>query len=229
MIDNHTREVTALVGTSDFHSAESGQINAAFVPRSPGSALKPLAYILAFDELHLQPASIIPDIETFYAGELGADEFVNYSRDHSGPVTAYHALGNSLNIPIVRITNQMGGPAKLLDLYQKIGFDNLTEKPNNYGLGLGLAIGSGEVSLFKAANAFATISQQGLHTSPIIIQNQQQEKPTQLFTADSAFLVTSILSDNSARTSSFGTRSHLRLPFPCAVKTRTSTDFRDNW
>lgn len=227
VIDNHTREVIALVGTRDFHSTVAGQYNAALIPRSPGSVLKPLAYILAFDELAMQPSSIIPDIQTSYGGELGADEYVNYSRNHSGPVTIYHALGNSLNIPIVRIINQMGGPAKLLKLYREIGFNNLTEPASNYGLSL--AIGSGEVTLLDATNAFATISQLGKHTNSIIYQGQEKKKTQQLFRLESAYLVTSILSDNSARTASFGTRSNLRLPFPCAVKTGTSTDFRDNW
>jgi len=227
VIDNRTREIIALVGTRDFQSTESGQINAALIPRSPGSVLKPLGYILAFDELRMQPSTIIPDIETSYGGKLGADEYVNYSRTHSGPVTIYHALGNSLNIPIVRIINQMGGPSKLLKLYRQIGFENLTEPANNYGLSL--AIGSGEVSLLDATNAFATISQMGKHTNSVIFKGQEQKKAQQIFSADSAYLITSILSDNSARTAAFGTQSNLRFSFPCAVKTGTSTDFRDNW
>lgn len=232
VINNSTREIIALVGSKDFHSSESGQINAALVPRSPGSALKPLAYILAFEELGMQPSTIVPDIKTVYGAALGTDEYVNYSRNHSGPVSIFHALGNSLNIPIVRITNQMGGAYKLLKLYQKIGFTNLTEPAKNYGLSL--AIGSGEVSLLDATNAFATISRQGLHRSASMLLSRTNENITgpdhqPLFTKESAFLVTSILNSNPARSHAFGTRSHLRLPFPCAVKTGTSTDFRDNW
>jgi membrane peptidoglycan carboxypeptidase len=46
---------------------------------------------------------------------------------------------------------------------------------------------------------------------------------------DHAYLITSILADNSARAPSFGTNSVLRLPFEAAVKTGTTNDFRDNW
>ncbi len=47
--------------------------------------------------------------------------------------------------------------------------------------------------------------------------------------AEHAYLITSILSDNSARRSAFGPNSVLELPFPAAVKTGTTNDFRDNW
>ena len=227
IIHNPTREVLTLVGTADFNSPNAGQINAVLAPRSPGSALKPFAYLLAFDNLGMTPATVLPDIETSFPGSLGAEEFVNYDRSHRGPVTIHRALGNSLNTTAIRTLNHFGGPAPLVKLFKQLEFKNISEKPGHYGLSL--VLGSGEVSLLEATNAFATLAQQGNHTPPRILSTSDSNPPTRVFSAQSSYLVTSIMADNSARAHAFGRTSNLRFPFPCAVKTGTSSDFRDNW
>ncbi len=229
IIDNHTREILALVGTHDFHASAAGQINAALVPRSTGSSLKPLTYTLAFDNLHLTPASIVPDIKTIYAGERGPEEFVNYDHTHQGPITIHQALGNSLNTPAVRILNRLGGAATLHQLYLQLGFKHLNPDPKSYGLSI--ALGTAPVTLLEATNAFATLSNNGTYRPTSILHSPVNNVTItdKLFSSNAAYLVTSILTDNTARVHSFGVHSNLRLPFPCAVKTGTSTDFRDNW
>lgn len=227
VIHNSSREVRALVGTADFDSQNAGQINAALTPRSPGSALKPFTYLLAFEESGFTPATILADIPTRYAGPRGPEEFVNYDRSHRGPVSIYQALGNSLNVPAVRTLNQLGGPAPLLKLLNRLGFDSLNLPADDYGLAL--TLGSGEVTLLEITNAYATIARLGNHRPSKLFSRHNNGSEKAIFSPTSAYLLSSIMADNLARSESFGTHSSLRLPFFCAVKTGTSSDFRDNF
>ncbi|GAA5495087.1 biosynthetic peptidoglycan transglycosylase [Rubritalea halochordaticola] len=224
IIHNETGEILALVGTKDFSLS---QINAALTPRSPGSALKPFTYLLAFENAGMSPATIVPDIPTSYAGIRGPEEVVNYDRQHHGPVTIYKALGNSLNVPAVRVLNDIGGPERLLTLLTSLGITTLDQPANTYGLGL--TLGSGEVTLLEATNAFATIARLGLYTDTHITPANSVTHYKRLFSPESAYLVASVMADNNARLEGFGMHSNLHLPFPCAVKTGTSSDFRDNF
>lgn len=224
IIHNPTGEILALVGTRDFSVS---QINAALIPRSPGSALKPFTYLLAFEQHGMSPATVIPDVPTSYAGVRGPEEVVNYDRTHRGPVTIYKALGNSLNVPAVRVLNLSGGPDKLHKLLLELGLSSLDQPSNTYGLGL--TLGSGEVTLLSATNAFATIARMGNYCDPRLFPSDKTPQYKRAFSPQSAYLVASVMADNNARVESFGRHSNLSLPFPCAVKTGTSSDFRDNF
>ena len=225
IIDNATGEILSLLGSPNFDSSLGGQYNAALIPRSPGSALKPFTYLLSFQHRGLNPATIIPDIPTYYAGSRGAEEIVNYDRKHHGPVTISHALGNSLNIPAVRVLNQSGGPQKLLKLLQRFGITTLGDDSTPYGLSL--AIGGGEVTLLEITNAYACLARGGIYLPTTLRKTIQASK--QIANPEQCFLIADILSNNSARSATFGTESQLRLPFRCAVKTGTSTDYKDNF
>lgn len=227
VIDHLNGEVISLVGSVDFNDDVGSQINAALVPRSPGSALKPFTYLLAIDKLGLNPASILPDIPTSYPGNLGAEAFVNYDRSFRGPVTMQRALGNSLNIPVVRVLNSLGGAEPLLKSLRQLGFRHLSQPASSYGLSL--TIGSGEVSLLEITNAYASLARLGNHQPARIFASQPSQPSIRCFSEESSYLITSILRDNAARFHSFGSHSALRFPFPCAVKTGTSSDFRDNF
>lgn len=224
VIHNPTGEILAHVGTSDFHRSNAGQIDATRIPRSPGSALKPFTYLLAFQHAGMTPASIVPDIPTSYADARGEKKFINYDRSYKGPVTIHHALANSLNVPAVRTLNTVGGPAPLLKRLQALGITTLTEDEKHYGLGL--TLGSGEVTLMELTNAYASLARMGQHLPVSFFQSPAKKS----FDPNSAhWMLAQTMSNNAARSASFGPNSALRLPFPCAVKTGTSTDFRDNW
>lgn len=230
VIHNPTGEVLALVGSPDFHQSNSGQIDATRTPRSPGSALKPFTYLLAFENGSMTPATIIEDIPTRFADARGEKQYVNYDRHHKGPVTIHHALANSLNIPAVRTLNAVGGAKPLQESLQNFGITTLTEKPAHYGLGL--TLGSGDVTLLELTNAYATLGRMGVY-KPVTFILGSADHPVRdqrhVASYPSSWMLAQTMSDNQARSAAFGTRSHLRLPFPCAVKTGTSTDFRDNW
>ena len=248
VIDNATGDVLALAGSRDFFASPGGQINGAWTPRSPGSALKPFTYLVALENGHTA-ASILPDIPIEYATPTGAYRPVNFDRRTSGPVTLRHALANSLNIPAVRLLDDIGGPSVLHETLQTLGLTTLAPDPATYGLGL--TLGTAEVRLLELTNAYATIARLGDHLPCRLtldgtfaddsqrpdssIQDRSQGPSSRLFSPDACYLIADILSDNRARASAFGLSSPLHFSaqeipnLRVAVKTGTSTDFRDNW
>lgn len=229
VIDNATGEVLAHVGSPDFSRSNSGQIDAARTPRSPGSALKPFTYLLAYEKGGMTPATIVEDIPTRYPDARGAKDVVNYSRRHSGPVTIHTALASSLNVPAVRVLNTLGGAAPLVRQLRGFGISTLNEKPTHYGLGL--TLGSGEVTLLELTNAYATLARMGVFR-PVTYLARDRTRPgdaRHVASYRSCWMIARTMTDNAPRTAAFGPNSSLRLPFRCAVKTGTSTDFRDNW
>ena len=227
VIHNSTGEVLAFHGSSDFLGAHGGQINGALAPRSAGSSLKPFTYALAFQNQALFPGSIIADIPTNYQTEEGLDAPKNFDRRHHGPVSIRQALGESLNVAAMRMLNQVGGPEPLHRLLGELGLTTLTREAAEYGLGL--TIGNAEVSLLELTNAYATLARLGKSWPPRFTMDGETGVGESLLTPEACYLIANVLADNAARSSAFGVDSVLRLPFPCAVKTGTSSDFRDNW
>lgn len=226
VLDNATGEVLALSGSGDFFSLEGGQINGALRPRSAGSTLKPFTYALAL-ERGKHAAMILADVPTRYLGPTGLLDAANFDRRFRGPVSFREALANSLNIPALRLLNDIGGPALLYQRLRSLGLSSLNQPSDRYGLGL--TIGNAEVRPLELCNAYACLARQGNYLSWKLLKKTPPLNGQALFSKEVAWLISDILSDNSARSGSFGMDSALRLPFPCACKTGTSTDFRDNW
>jgi penicillin-binding protein 1C len=229
IIENKTGKVLALAGSRDYFSADGGQLNGAWVPHSPGSALKPFTYLLAFDR-GFTPASVIADLPVEYATTTGLYRPENYDRKNYGPVTVRDALGNSLNIPAVKTLRKIGGEEVLYDTLQSLGITTLTEPPEHYGLGL--TIGNAPVRLLELANAYACLARLGEWKEYSLVvppSGGQETASVRLKAKLPCYLIADILSDPQARLISFGPRTVIRLPFRCAVKTGTSTNYRDNW
>lgn len=215
-----TGEVLAMAGSVDY---AQGQVNAALALRQPGSSLKPFTYALAL-ERGLSPASLVSDIET---GSL-EDRYLpdNYDRKFHGPVRLREALACSYNVSAVRVLHEVGVDALLLRL-RELGFVELTEAPDHYGLGL--TLGDGEVTLLELAQAYRCLARGGLFAPSRTLLEQPAPADRRVFDPVTAYLITSILSDKNARVNAFGADSVLNLPFPCAAKTGTSKAYRDNW
>jgi len=227
VIENQTGNVLALVGSRDYFSAQSGQVDGAYAPRSTGSALKPFLYWLAFEK-GATPASIVADVPTDFATSTGLFSPVNYDRHCYGPVRYRVALANSLNISAVKVLDSLGGPAPLLDLLRRCRLSTLTHADDYYGLGL--AIGNAEARLLELANAYACLARLGVCKPFRLVPSARgQNTGERVGDADAAWLIADILSDNDARAEAFGPESSLCFDFPVACKTGTSSDFRDNW
>ena len=252
----HTGEILAMVGSPDyFDESILGNVNAALTLRQPGSAMKPFTYAVAMDsawserlgQRPLTTADILPDLPiTFHIqDDKGGNvpyQPVNYDRQFHGPVSVRTALANSYNIPAVRVLDRIGVES-LRSMAAQSGISSLT---GDYGLAL--TLGGGEVSLLELTSAYAVFLD-GARTDPISILDVEQRGPDgtwdslldnkraprntfhaeRVIQPETAYLVTDILSDNVARIPAFGETSVLALPFAAAVKTGTTTDWRDNW
>ncbi len=242
-------EVVALVGSADFNNPEiDGQVNMALAPRQPGSSIKPLVYLTAFAQPdrpvgeRWTPGTLIADIQQpFPDGANPPYVPTNYDGKEHGMVPVRTALANSFNIPAVAALQTVGLPA-FLQTAQTLGITTLT-RPD---YGLALSLGAGEVPLLEMTGAFAVLANNGIRVPPVtilkitdsagtVICEQRTEKPCQgsavpeqVVNPIDAFLLTDMLSDNDARSLSFGPNSVLRLERPAAVKTGTTNDFRDN-
>ncbi len=227
IIENASGDVLALAGSRDFFSEDGGQINGAWTPRSPGSALKPFTCLLAL-ERGLSPATVIADLPVSFPTPTGLYQPENYTGKCFGPVTLRAALGNSLNISAVRILDQIGGASVLLDILRQLGLTTLDEDAAHYGLGL--TLGNAPVRLLELVNAYACLARLGVYRPwRLAADSPPAAAPVRLFDARHAWQIADILSDNQARLLTFGARSPLRMPFRVAVKTGTSSSYRDNW
>lgn len=225
--DNRTGEVLAYVGSPDYFSAGLlGSNDGVRALRQPGSSLKPFTYELALERGTIASTSILSDSAAAYplpGGRLYQP--VDYSGRFSGAVRVRYALANSLNAPAVQVLSSLG-VGGLLDRLHELGFAHLNRPASYYGLGL--TLGSGEVSLWELVQAYATIAREGTFV-PLALVADTPRDPVRV--GDGAFwqLVTDMLADPHARAKSFGLGSVLQMPFPAAVKTGTSSDYRDTW
>lgn len=226
VIHNPTGEILTLVSSADWGDPRGGQLNGALTPRSPGSTLKPFTYLLAMERNQRIPASILADIPTPFRTPQGLNLPENYDRTYRGPVTLRAALACSLNLPALRELNALGGPQPLHELLDKIGVTTLGRDTTIHGLGL--TLGNAPVRLLELTNAYATLARLGKHF-PARLFPGTPIPPQQVFDSRYAYLIADILSDSSARAPSFQPGGPLDLPFQCAVKTGTSSDFHDNW
>ncbi|NJK72559.1 MAG: penicillin-binding protein 1C, partial [Synechococcaceae cyanobacterium SM2_3_60] len=231
VIDNATAAVVAYRRFADFAQDQTDAVQAL---RQPGSTLKPFLYGLALDQALIEPRHILADVPTHYAlPDARVYSPVDFSERFRGPVRVRLALANSLNIPAVRLLEQVGVP-EFQTYLQQLGFLNLDQAPEFYGLGL--ALGGGEVSLWQLAQAFRLIPTAGqwlpLQTdinAVNVAPETASVAPLAIGTPSTWHLLADMLSDPQARAEAFGAESWLNLPFPAVVKTGTSSDFRDNW
>ncbi len=228
VIHNPTGDVLALASSGDYFRPGAGQINAAWMIRSPGSAVKPFTYLLAL-ERGANPCTVVPDVPTDFPTDTGLYRPNNYNHRFYGPVSLRFALGNSLNVGAIRTLQLAGGPEELHRRLADLGITTLHHDTEYYGLGL--TLGNGEVRLLELTSAFATIGRLGVHRPwRLLLREPRGIAPDRrVCDARAAFLVADMLADNSARASSFGLDSYLAFDFPVACKTGTSSDYRDNW
>lgn len=227
VIDHRRNEILAWVvgkaGTSASDPPVVGY-DTVLTPRQPGSTMKPLLYALALEH-GWTAATMINDAELSESVGGGQHTFQNYSRRHYGPLRLRETLGNSLNIPAVKTLKFVGEDAFMARLHQ-MGITSLTQHPDFYGDGL--ALGNGEISLYEMAQAYTVLAREGRY-KPLTLLMADSAGPSEETIVDprAATLIGNILSDPDARMLEFG--RGLQFPVETAVKTGTSTDYRDAW
>ena len=248
-IDPKTGEILSMVGSRDFFDKEiPGQYNIAVASRQPGSSFKPIVYAAAFNKGYT-PETILFDVPTQFSTRCDAfgtplgnakesDCYMpeNYDGKFRGPISLRDALAQSLNIPAVKLL-YLVGVKTAVETAQKMGLSTIVD-PARYGLTL--VLGGGEVTLLELTNAYGVFANNGVYSKPQSIleirdaDNVLLEKftPTQaeVLPEEVTSLISSILSDNVARTPSYGANSGLYFgDRPVAAKTGTTNDYKDVW
>lgn len=238
-LDPKTGEILAMLGSVDFFDKNiDGQVNVAIRLRQPGSAIKPINYIAAFEK-GWTPATVIADVKTEFPIP-GQPPYVpeNYDKREHGLVSVRTALASSFNIPAVK-TLQFVTVPKMIETARRFGITTFKD-PKNYGLSL--TLGGGDVTLLELTGAYAVFANGGVRVPPTpflkitdpngrVLYDLRANPPkgTQVVDPRYAYQITSILSDANARAPGFGQSATLRLSRPAAVKTGTTNDWRDNW
>jgi 1A family penicillin-binding protein len=236
-MDVETGDLLAMIGSKDYFDDEiDGQVNVALANRQPGSSMKPLAYLAAFDKGY-RPDTIIFDLETNFAAAGDDYKPRNYDLVERGPVSMRKALAGSLNIPAVK-TLYLAGVYNTVDLANRFGYSTLTD-PDRYGLSL--VLGGGEVKLLEHVSAYATLAREGIYKEPVaileikdskgnILEENNNNKGRRVIEKEPVRVLNDVLSDNGARSYVFGEANRLTLPDrPVAAKTGTTNDYRDAW
>jgi len=235
-IEPGTGRILAMIGgATDGDPAHGGEINMALSPRQPGSALKPFLYASAFEHGYT-PASALLDVPTSFATAEGPYRPLNFDRTFHGVVPLRVALASSLNVPAVRTLDVLGMNA-MLEVVHRFGLATLSDTER---YGLSLTLGGGEVRLLDLTNAYAALGAGGALTAPFAVARvrdgsgravyeRAQSTPQRVLSAQHSYLLADILSDGDARIPGFGSLTPFDVPFQAAVKSGTSTGFRDTW
>lgn len=245
-----TGETLAMVGSVDYFASPSGSFNVTTATRQPGSSIKPINYAIGIEKHIVTPATLFLDIPTCFANITQPNYCPrNYDGQFHGPVQARFALGNSYNIPAVKML-YLNSVRDMVASASAFGLDTITDA-DRYGLSL--TLGGGEVRMVDMAEAFSVFANAGIRKNLVAIlkvvdkngkvlkehkdPNLDKDIPSQLLLSgqrvvsnETAFLISHILLDNNARSAAFGSNSTLVIPgHAVSVKTGTTDDLRDNW
>lgn len=242
--DPKTGEILAMVGSKDYFDVEiDGNFNVTTSDnRNPGSSLKPIIYAAAFEKGYTS-ATMVMDVKTEFPSNDPEKPYipVNYDGRFRGPVQLRFALGNSLNIPAVKIMAMVGIDAGMKKAYD-MGIRNWEPTTENKKeVGLSLVLGGRGASLMDQITAYSVFANKGVKQDPVIIlkvtdtqgkilYEHKKKEGRQVLSPEIAFLISHLLLDNNAREMEFGTQSWLVVPGKTvSVKTGTTDEKRDNW
>ncbi len=243
-------QILTMIGSRDYYDQTvDGNFNMVSTAlRQPGSTFKPFVYYLAFSK-GLNPDTIIYDLPTQFSTNCDAvgtpnpgykegDCYmpVNYDAKFRGPVSLRNALGQSLNIPAVKL-QYIVGINDTVNLVRSLGISTI-DKYESYGLTL--ALGAGLVHLLDITNAYGTFANSGVYNKPTGILEITDKDGNQLEKYDSSSveildnnyvnMVNSVLSDNVAKTPAYGFNNKMNFgDRPVAAKTGTTNDYKDVW
>lgn len=236
-LDPQTGDVLAMVGSKDYFSTEiDGNVNVTLRPRQPGSSFKPIVYAAAMEKGYT-PDTVVWDVTTTFKNIPTDYTPSNYTGKEYGPVTLRKALAGSLNISAVK-TLYLVGIDNAISFAQRLGYTTLGDRSR---FGLSLVLGGAEVRMIDHAAAFGVFAYDGKYVAPrtvldvrdkngALLEQADAPNPRQVISEQVARQMTSIMSDNEARSYIFGAQNNLVLPGrPSAGKTGTTNDNKDAW
>ncbi|MEO6509281.1 MAG: transglycosylase domain-containing protein [Patescibacteria group bacterium] len=241
-LDSTNGEILAYVGSHDYSDLTNGQFDVISQGvRQPGSTLKPLEYAVAFDKGYT-PATVMMDMQTTFPNQ-GSKDYIpqNYNGKFNGPIQIRYALGNSLNLPAVKMLAMIG----LQDFLKKandMGMPEMAPTTQNINnLGLSASLGGGSVSLLHLTTSYSVFANAGKKLDVVpyteikdykkkVIFKAKPQNAKQILSPEIAYLISNILSDDGARKDTFGLGSLLNIRGKTvAVKTGTTDDKVDNY
>jgi len=252
-----TGEILAMIGSVDYFASPSGSFNVTTALRQPGSSIKPINYAVGIERRLVTAGSVFLDSPTCFnaVGQPKAYCPVNYDGQFHGPVQMRFALGNSYNIPAVKMLALNG----VRNFVASSSAFTITSFKNSSNYGLSLTLGGGEVTMVEMSQAFSSFANRGIAktlTEILKIEDRNNQKLYQAkdvnivlnvekpltnpsflaiqgikaISKETAFIISHILLDPNARSAAFGTGSYLEIPkHAVSVKTGTTDDKRDNW
>jgi len=245
-----TGEILAMVGSTDYFATPSGSYNVVTAFRQPGSSIKPINFAIGIENRIVTPSTMFLDLPTCFSSvnqPLYCPK--NYDGKFRGPVQLRFALGNSLNIPAVKML-YLNSVSAMVASASAFGLDTYAD-PSKYGLSL--TLGGGEVYMTDMAEAFGVFANGGIRkdlnailkvtdkNGTVLYENKDsninKDIPSQMLingprtiSRETAYLISHILLDDNARADAFGRGSKLVIPgHTVSVKTGTTDDLRDNW
>ncbi|MQC17847.1 MAG: penicillin-binding protein [Chloroflexi bacterium] len=255
-IDPRTGEILTYVGSRDYFRDDiEGRNDMAAALNSPGSTLKPFAFMTAFMNGWGTGTGVIAapfEIIDFATGDGFSPR--DPISEVLGPITAAEALGNSLNTTAIKTILAAGVPQTIQTL-KRVGYTTL-DNPGGYGPAL--ITGGSEITLLDEVYAYSVLATGGIMrgqsdamVSPRLDPGERTLEPAaileitdsegrvlyeyepeeQRVVADSyAYLITSILSDGANQCVTYGVCGALALPngYPSGAKTGTSEPFDDS-
>ncbi|MEI6280742.1 MAG: PBP1A family penicillin-binding protein [bacterium] len=248
-IDPKTGQILTMVGSRNYFDKEiDGNYNIATANRQPGSSFKPFIYATAFNK-GFTPDTVLFDLPTEFQSTCDAygkalpghnqkDCYMpeDYDGKTRGPMSLRDALAQSINIPAVKLFYLAGLPESLRTA-ESMGITSL----GNIGqYGLTLVIGGGEVSLLDMTSSYGVFANNGIknpYTGILKVEElsgkvleEFQQNTEEVLPKNTALTISDILSDNKARTPTFGANSQLNITGKSvAVKTGTTNNNKDAW
>ena len=246
VIDPKKGEILSMVGSRDyFDKSIDGNFNVATAARQPGSSFKPIIYSLAFEKGYTDKTTLF-DVKTEFNASCdpsGNSTLTkcyspdNYDNAFRGPMTLRDALAQSINVVAVKLL-YLVGVSDAIKLAHNLGITTLKNDPGLYGLTL--VIGGGETTLLDMTSVYSVFANNGLknsNTGIISVEDgdgnvleKSESNPQQIISPNTTHIISSILSDNVARTPTFGANSLLNIAGrEVAVKTGTTNNNKDAW
>lgn len=246
-VDPQTGQILTMVGSRDYSDPDiDGMFNAAVARRQPGSSFKPFVYATAFNKGYTD-RTVVFDLKTQFSTACSPSNFtsedncfspVNYDGEFRGPITLRNALAQSVNVPAVKAL-YLAGLEDSLATAERMGVNTLDKSPDRYGLSL--VLGSGEVTPLDMTSAYGVFANEGIrheHTPILRIEDRngnvveefEEASGERVLPENTARIISSVLSDNEARTPAFGSRSYLYFEnHDVAAKTGTTNEYVDAW
>jgi membrane peptidoglycan carboxypeptidase len=237
-LDPKSGAVLAMVGSAGA-DVPGGQFNMAIVPRQPGSSFKIFTYTAAVESQKFTMGSWVLDQPINVRMPDGSSYTPhNYDGSYHGWQPLPFALGNSFNIPAVKV--ELGtGTDRVVEVARRMGLTSLNQPASSYQPSL--TLGGYEVPLLEMASGASTLAAQGTYEHPQPILRIAAHDGSTLYRFDPtingkpalspqvSFIMAQMLSDDRNRSLAFGRNSDLTIPgHRVAAKTGTTNDFRDN-